>query len=98
VCGHIAFSAPPFCGRLWENKAIHAGGEFLGLLATGASFHHVVAAASVKLATALAHEEAFNTLFYVCADHGYHVLSLRNSRTLKYSQHFLFVKKKYQPS
>ena len=77
MCSHIAFSAPPFCGRLRENEAIITGGEFLGLLAADASLHDSVAAASVKLATSLAHEEAFNPLLYVCADHGYHVLSLR---------------------
>ena len=74
---HAAFPCSPFNDRLGEDEAVLAGRKFFGFLASGALFNDLVAGASVELASVLAHEKTLNTLFYVCANHGYHTLSVR---------------------
>jgi hypothetical protein len=75
--GHAAFPGSPFDGWFGENKAVFAGGKFFDFLAPDALFNDLVAGASVELTSVLAHEETLDTLFYVCANHGYHILSPR---------------------
>jgi hypothetical protein len=74
---HGAFPCTPFDSRLRENETVLAGRKFFGFLASDALFNDLMAGASVELASVLAHEETLNTLFYLCANHGYHILSVR---------------------
>jgi hypothetical protein len=76
VGGHIAVSCSPLNGRIREDEAVRARGEFFGFLAAIALFHNWMAASAVELAAFLAHEEAVHARFNRCTNHGYHVLSL----------------------
>ena len=78
VGGHAALSTSPFNQRFGEDKAVFAGRKFFGFLASDTLFNDLVAGASVELASVLAHEETLNTLFYACANHGYHILSFQS--------------------
>jgi len=77
VGGHAALPGSPFDGRLGEDETVFTGWKFLDFLAPDALFNDLVAGASIELASVLAHEETLDTLFYVCANHGYHILSER---------------------
>jgi hypothetical protein len=77
VGGHAALPGSPFDYRLGEDQTVFAGRKFFDFLAPDALFNDLVAGASVELASVLAHEKTLDTLFYVCANHGYHILSVR---------------------
>jgi hypothetical protein len=73
---HAAFADAPFSGGVRKDKAIFAGGKFLGFLAAFTLLDDMVAGASVELAPLLAHEKAIQSFFHACTNPGYHILSL----------------------
>lgn len=64
VCCHAAFPEAPFGGRVRKDEAVIAGGKFLNFLAAFTLLNDLVAGASVKLATFLAHEKTIQSFFY----------------------------------
>ena len=73
---HIADSSFPFEGGVRKTHAKRSGGVLGDSLTAVALFDNGVAAAAVKLAPFLGHEDAFMTLSQSCTNHGYHILSL----------------------
>ncbi len=74
---HAAFPSAPFNGGFGEVEAVLAGRKFFDFLASDALFNDLMAGAPVELASVLAHEKTLNTLFYLCANHDNHTLSIR---------------------
>lgn len=75
--GHGTLPGSPFDDRLGEDKAIISGSKFFGFLASDALFNDLMAGATVELASVLAHEKTLYTLFYACANHDNHILSVK---------------------
>lgn len=75
--GHGTGPDSPFDGRVRKAQAVFSGGEFLYFLAVLALLNNGMAATSIKLTPLFVHKEAFETLFYTCTNHGYHILSLK---------------------
>ena len=78
---HVAVPESPFDDGFRKAQTISTGGEFLNFLAAFTLFYDLVTASSIKLAPVLVHKETLDTLFYACANHGYHILSLWNEKT-----------------
>ena len=73
--GHAAGSQSPFDGGIREIDAVFLFGGLEHPLATFALLNDGMAITAIKLATALFHKTTFDTFFYCCTNHGYHVLS-----------------------
>lgn len=73
---HIAATRAPLGGGIREYHAVFAGGIFCDFLAPLACLDNNMAGAAIESAAFFGHEKAFLTLFYSCANHDNHILSI----------------------
>jgi len=73
---HVTVANAPLDGRVGEDLAIIAGWKFQNFLAAFTFFHDGMAGATIESAAFVRHEQALNSFFDSCTNHGYHVLSL----------------------
>jgi hypothetical protein len=73
---HIAAARSPFGGGIREYHAVFAGGIFCDLLTALACLDNNMAGAAIESAAFFGHEKTFLTLFYSCANHFNHILSI----------------------
>jgi len=73
---HVAASRTPLRGGIREYHAVVAGGIFCDLLTALACLNDDMAGAAIESAAFLGHEKTFLTLFYSCANHFNHILSI----------------------
>jgi hypothetical protein len=73
---HIAAARTPLGGGIREYHAVFAGGIICDLLTALACLDDNMAGAAIESAAFLGHEKTFLTLFYSCANHVNHILSI----------------------